>query len=340
MSKRKLTDQQKERIESRQREILQAWETQGDNSGYQRAQIVARTRSSAILRTDDGSQRQAAIRQGVAPLACGDYVLWQHGSQQDHQDTQIDAATNSQEVAVVAVLPRTTVLQRPHSQHGETRPFAANVDCIIIVMAPRPAPRSELLDRYLVIAEASGIRPVLVYNKSDLFHSRPDSLPAFLDLYTDLGYTAFTTSAKTGNGLEKLIDFINQQCVVFAGQSGVGKSTLIQHAVPDQEIQTGQLSANMKGRHTTSTSMLYQLPSGGKIIDTPGVRDIAVWHLDRDTVNEGFVEFAAYFGHCKFSDCQHTHEPGCALKQAVAEEKIDPRRFESYLTILNAEYSH
>jgi len=334
MSKRRLTGQQKERIQSRQREIISAFEKQGEASGYKKAQVVAKTRSSAILQSNS-RQLQAKIRQGVDAIACGDYVLWEQSTQTDNSATA--AQVEQQEVAIVAVLPRKTILQRPHLGHGETRPFAANIDCIIIVMAHKPNPRPELIDRYIVIAEAAGIQPVLVYNKIDLFPTEYTQLPEFLDVYTSLGYKFFATSVKTGQGLDKLIEFISDQCSVFAGQSGVGKSTLIQKAVPDQEIQVGQLSANMKGRHTTSTSMLYRLPSGGKIIDTPGVRDIAVWHLKTDIINKGFAEISPYIGHCKFSDCQHTHEPECALKQAVEDNKIDRRRFESYLAIRDSE---
>lgn len=335
MSKRRLTDQQKERIRSRQREIINAYETQGEASGFTKAQVVAKTRSSAIIQ-NNGLQLQAKIRQGVDAIACGDYVLWEQSTQTD-DSTIASEIDPQQEVAIVAVLPRKTVLQRPYLGHGETRPFAANIDCIIIVMAHKPSPRPELIDRYLVIAEAAGIQPILVYNKIDLLPTEYSQLPEFLEVYTSLGYKLFASSVKTGQGLDSLIDFIGDQCSVIAGQSGVGKSTLIQSAVPDQEIQVGQLSANMKGRHTTSTSMLYQLPSGGKIIDTPGVRDIAVWHLEADIINKGFAEISPYIGQCKFSDCQHTHEPECALKQAAEENKIDSRRFESYLTILNAE---
>ncbi len=340
MSKRRLTDQQKERIQNKQKDILAAYELHGEASGYKKAQVIAKTRSTAIITIGNNQQISAKIRQGIDPVACGDYILWQETP--SHSDPIIPDQTankqqeKSQDVALVAILPRKTVLQRPTS-HGPARPFAANIDCIIIVMAHKPAPRPELLDRYLVIAEAAGIRPVLVFNKCDLLEISRGRLPEFLNLYTDLGYTAFATSAKEGAGLDALMDFIGEQCVVFAGQSGVGKSTLIQYAVPDQEIQTGQLSANMKGRHTTSTSILYNLPTGGQLIDTPGVRDIAVWHLDEPIVNQGFIEFAPFFGRCKFSDCQHTHEPNCALKEAILDHKISQRRFNSYLTILNSD---
>lgn len=334
MSKRRLTGQQKERIQNRQKDIVAAFESLGEASGYKKAQVIAKTRSTAIITTQNNQQISAKIRQGVDPVACGDYILWQDSQETGKDKDKLQEKT--QDVALVAILPRKTVLQRP-TNHGLARPFAANIDCIIIVMAHKPAPRPELLDRYLVIAEAAGIRPVLVFNKCDLLDISRGRLPEFLDLYTNLGYAAFATSAKESLGLDALMDFIGQQCVVFAGQSGVGKSTLIQYAVPDQEIQTGQLSANMKGRHTTSTSILYNLPTGGKLIDTPGVRDIAVWHLDEATVNKGFIEFAPFFGLCKFSDCQHTHEPNCALKEAVSDNKISQRRFDSYLTILNAD---
>lgn len=258
-------------------------------------------------------------RSNIDSLVTGDYVIWREGDPVG---------------VVVAALPRDNILERP-SSFGELRPVAANIDQIVIVIAPVPEPFANLIDRYLVAAEHYRIRPVILLNKVDLLDDdNRESLDALLGVYRDIGYPVVTASCKTRKGLEALKAALTDKTSVFVGQSGVGKSALVNTLLPDAGTQVGELSeAADKGRHTTTSARLYHFPEGGDLIDSPGIREFHLEHLDRDTLLNGFVEFRPYLGHCKFRDCRHDAEPGCRLKQAVEEHAIAPARMASYRAI-------
>ncbi len=260
-------------------------------------------------------------RSNIESLVTGDYVIWQEGDPVG---------------VVIAALPRDNILERP-SSFGELRPVAANIDQIVIVIAPLPEPFSNLIDRYLVAAEHYGIKPVLLLNKSDLInHDNADMLENLLGIYRDIGYTVITASSKVGDGLEQLKTVLDDKTSVFVGQSGVGKSALVNKLLPGVDTQVGQLSdAADKGRHTTTSARLYHFPDGGDLIDSPGIREFHLEHLDRETLLDGFLEFRPFLGHCRFRDCRHDQEPGCRLKQAVEEHDIHPERMTSFRHILD-----
>jgi len=228
------------------------------------------------------------------------------------------------------------VLSRPDAQ-GRLKPVAANVDQLLIVFAVEPSPHANLIDRYLIAAEATGIAPVLVLNKVDLLPDDGGELGQLLERYQALGYPVVRTTTAQPDGLAALYRQLAERTSVFVGQSGVGKSSLIDQLLPEETLRIGALSEDSrKGTHTTTTARLYAMPDArdGVLIDSPGIREFGLTHLDAQTVTDGFIEFRPFLGHCRFRDCRHQAEPGCALLAAVEAGKIHPQRFASYRRIL------
>lgn len=264
-------------------------------------------------------------RSNIEPLVSGDEVV-----------VQCDAAY--EDGVVVAMLPRRSLLQRP-SKMGELKPVAANIDTMVIVAAPEPPPHYNLIDRYLVAAETFGFRPLLLLNKCDLEldEDRGAELDELLNLYRSLGYATLRVSSKAGTGLTELRAHLSQATAIFVGQSGVGKSALVNALLPGVNTLEGSLSdAADKGRHTTTSARLFHFPEGGRLIDSPGIREFGLSHIDARQVLEGFVEFRPLLGTCRFRDCRHETEAGCALREAAASGRIDPRRMQSYELIRNS----
>ena len=259
-------------------------------------------------------------RSNIESLVTGDYVIWQEGDPVG---------------VIIAVLPRENFLERPSSL-GELRPVAANIDQIIIVIAPLPEPHANLIDRYLVAAEHYQLSPVLLMNKSDLlYENNRNEMEGLLSIYRDIGYPVLCVSSKTGDGIDDLKALLDDKTSVFVGQSGVGKSAMINRLLPAANTQVGALSeARDKGRHTTTSARLYHFCEGGDLIDSPGIREFHLEHLDKETLLKGFIEFRPFLGHCKFRDCQHDREPGCQLKQAIEDHLINPLRMSSFRHIL------
>ena len=216
---------------------------------------------------------------------------------------------------------------------GTLRPVAANIDRIVIVVCPSPRTPVNLIDRYLVATAHDDIKPVILLNKVDLLEQAP-GMSQELDEYEALGYEVVRASAKQDDGFKTIVKLVENGNSVFVGQSGVGKSSIIQKLLPDEAIKVGEISeATGKGKHTTTTARLYHIPSGGQLIDSPGIREFGLWHTSEEDLASGFPEIDAEAHHCKFRNCQHTHEPGCAIKTAVAENRILARRLESFLAI-------
>ena len=259
-------------------------------------------------------------RSNIESLVTGDYVIWQEGDPVG---------------VIIAVLPRENFLERPSSL-GELRPVAANIDQIIIVIAPLPEPHANLIDRYLVAAEHYQLSPVLLMNKSDLLDENNRSeMQELLSIYCDIGYPVLSVSSITGARMDELKTLLDDKTSVFVGQSGVGKSAMINRLLPAANTVVGSLSeARDKGRHTTTSARLYHFSEGGDLIDSPGIREFHLEHLDKETLLNGFLEFRPFLGHCKFRDCQHDKEPGCRLKQAIEDQQINPLRMNSFRHIL------
>lgn len=231
------------------------------------------------------------------------------------------------EVHVIEVLPRQTALYRSNARGG-VEPVLANLTLLLVVIAPLPPADPFIADRYLAAAESAGVAARLVLNKAEL--GIEAALRAQLDVYTAVGYECMTVSATTGEGVDALLSGCAGHIAALVGQSGVGKSSLVRRLAPDVEVEIGGLVREEEGRHTTTVSRLYGLPGGGKLIDSPGVRDFApaVDHLDPRTM--GFLEVARLAPGCRFQDCRHMREPDCAVRQGVESGSMDARRYESY----------
>ncbi len=236
---------------------------------------------------------------------------------------------------VEEILPRSTTLSRtdPHNPHLE-RVIAANIDVVVNVVSINSPPlRPGLIDRYLIATGKSGAAPLVCVNKIDLLESAEDLHP--LRPYEESGIQVVLCSATTGEGLDGLADALAGKLCVFAGHSGVGKSSLLNALDPRLSIATSEVSeANEKGRHTTTSSALYRLPNGATVIDTPGIREFGLWAVTKADLRRYYREFD---GHpCAFSDCSHTHEPDCGVKAAVEAGKISQARYEGYVRILGS----
>ena len=238
---------------------------------------------------------------------------------------------------VEAVEPRSSVLTRPDYYDG-LKPVAANVDQMVIVSSVLPELSLNIIDRYLVAAETLNIAPLLVLNKVDLLDKKQRiQYQQWLEEYQRIGYKVLLVSKQTAEGITELEAELKNKVNIFVGQSGVGKSSLVNALMPDFNVEEGEISQNSGlGQHTTTASRLYHIPTGGDLIDSPGVREFGLWHLAAEEVTKAFVEFRPYLGGCKFRDCKHKDDPGCTVREAVDNNKISETRFENYHRILDS----
>ncbi|MCE9633483.1 MAG: ribosome small subunit-dependent GTPase A [Methylophilales bacterium] len=244
-------------------------------------------------------------------LACGDQVEIK--------------STSAGEAVIEGFLPRTSLLYR--SNDFRKKYLAANVTQIIIVLAAKPSYYPELLDRCLIAAESEGIRPLILLNKADLVESA-ESL-AKLQLYKLLGYALLSLSAQ--EDITPLLPWLEGQTSVLVGQSGMGKSTLVNALLPEALVRTREISSALdSGKHTTTAARLYHLNENSHLIDSPGLQEFGLAHLSADKIEHAFVEFRPFLGKCRFNDCHHLHEPDCALLAAVAEGVITESRLQCY----------
>ena len=332
MAKRKLTRRQEWRAEKIQAERLARSqkknaqleaELQGSELGpEQPGRVIIRYGAQVDLEDDNQKLHRCLLRRNLPPLVCGDRVVWQAGP----NDTGV----------VVAMEPRVSLLERPDADN-QLKPVAANIDQILVVAAPEPALDIDLINRYFVAAETTGIPPVLIINKIDLLSDKAFAkLKARFQAYTDIGYSVIYATTKRPHGLDELLAHLRQKTSIFVGQSGVGKSSLIQVLLPEEALRTNTLSESSgEGRHTTTSTRLYHFIHGGELIDSPGVRAFRLGHVSPAQITEGFREFHPYLGHCRFSDCRHDVEPDCALQAALSAGEISRDRFDSYQRIIN-----
>jgi len=283
--------------------------------------VIAQFGKQLLIEDAHGQIHDCVSRRSIDKLVCGDAVQWQRSTQGNG--------------VVVARLERHSELGRPNYQ-GKIRVIAANVDNILIVVAPEPKLEEDLINRYMVAASLTHIPSVLVVNKTDLLSANQrQELESQLDIYRDLDIPVLFISCSQQQGLSDLSPYYSEKLAIVVGQSGVGKSSLIKSLLPDREIRIGNISARSKlGKHTTTAARLYRIRRGG-IVDSPGIREFGLEHINAEVIAHGFVEFRPYLGSCKFNDCLHQHEPGCAIKNAL-QQSISPRRYQSYLRILKS----
>jgi ribosome biogenesis GTPase len=247
--------------------------------------------------------------------------------------------TAEKEGAIVSIAPRTSFLSRVDISGRKEQLIAVNIDLAIIsVSLVEPPLKPSLIDRYLIAAAKGNLRPVIVINKIDLLPSASEEekelYANFLSAYEPLGYPILSVSAETGVGLDSLRAILHNQTSVFSGQSGVGKSSLL-NACFGLMLKTGELTQKTaKGAHTTTRAELLPLPGGGYCVDTPGIRSFALWNLEKQDVLEHFTEFTSFKKKCKYPDCSHIVEPECAVCKAVEKGKIAELRYTSYLTLI------
>ena len=332
MAKRRLSEQQTRRIRDQQHRRAQR-AADGDISGdgdlgpEQSGLVISHFGTQLDVEVLEGEQRgdivRCRLRTNLDALVTGDRVVWQ---------PRLDGDGG----VVVASLPRHSLLSRPDSHSGLPRPVAANIDQILVVIAPQPEPFANLIDRYLVAAEACDIEPILLLNKSDLLDANNRSpIDALLATYRNIGYRVLCASTVDRNGLDELRARLDDRISVFVGQSGVGKSSLISTLLPGEEIRVGELSqAVSKGRHTTTTARLFHLPGGGDLIDSPGIREFGVGHLSRTDIEAGFRELRPLLGRCRFRNCRHDAEPGCAVREAETNGAMTAQRSFSLRALL------
>ncbi len=324
----KVHEERTQRAQKRERDISRQMKA-GDLSEEQEGMVIAHFGQlldiEALEGEDKGEIHRCHVRANIDSLVTGDRVIWRAGKDLTG--------------VIEARLERQTLLQRPDN-YGNLKPVASNIDYIVIVIAPEPEPFQGLIDRYIVAAETVGIPPVVLLNKTDLLtEENRKPIDEMMELYKSLGYHTIRASAKSNDdeGMTELFSWLDNHTSVFVGQSGVGKSSLIQELLPEHNIRIGDLSENTrKGTHTTTTAKLFHLPSGGDLVDSPGIREFGLWHIGEQELLEGFTEFRPHLGYCRFRDCKHQSEPKCAILAAVESGEISQRRMDSYRHIKNA----
>ncbi|MES3035701.1 MAG: ribosome small subunit-dependent GTPase A [Gemmatimonadota bacterium] len=282
-----------------------------------------RARSSVKSRADKRDDRNDESEVPTLKLAVGDEV-------------RIELDDEGARWAISEIMPRRSQLARraPGGGYGQ-RIVAANVDQVLVVFAAaNPEPHPRMIDRFLIIAEANDIAAHVVINKSDLVS--PESVRLRFADYERAGYPVHVTSTTSGRGLEALRAVLEGRTTALSGPSGVGKSSLLNAMFHGLDLRVGEISQSVnKGRHTTVGALLHPLPSGGFVVDTPGLREIGMWGLTAEHLDGYFPEFRPFFGQCRFADCVHVVEPGCAVREALARDEISPVRYDTYVRLLD-----
>ncbi len=276
------------------------------------ADVIATYGRHLLLRDAAGALQKARPFGRALAIVCGD---------------RVECEVRAEEWLVTAALPRTCLLRRS-TLRGRSEPLAANLTQLAVVLAPVPQPDLFLVDRYLGCAESLGLRALVVLNKSDMPEAA--QLLETMSPYAALGYDVLAVSADS-HGALPLRKALRDHVTILVGQSGVGKSSLTRLVTSDSsDIAIGDLMRDEEGRHTTTASRLYDCLDGGRMIDTPGVRDFAPAIDDLEPATLGFREVARLAPQCRFQDCRHMQEPACAVRAAVTAGTMDARRYESY----------
>ena len=276
--------------------------------------VITRYGQRQLVESNNGDLFQATGRQNIGLSVAGDRVLFQK--------------VEGDEGVVTAIYPRKTELKR------QDRLIAANIDQLWLVVAIEPHFQFELIDRYLIMAENSNLPINIIVNKIELSNN-DNQLSNDFSHYIDLGYDVHFLSVKNKTNLEKLKKSLVDRSHIFLGQSGVGKSSLINSLIPDLDLRVNEISTKSKlGKHTTTNTTIYHIPSGGDLIDSPGIREFQLDDLTEKQIVNGFREFKSLIGKCRFRNCQHINEPNCAIKKAIESGNINSSRYESYLNIL------
>ena len=340
MAKRRLSIQQKRRIDSKQKskinnDLLSDSKLQLDESSTQTARVISHHGRQIFAETESLEKIKCKIRQNLGDIACGDYVLVQRTAESKDQAQTNTVSSDASQYVVIAIKERSNLLVKTGFA-GAIKPVAANIGQLVIVTALKPKPNPYLIDRYLTAAENLPAKALIVINKVDLMDPETKRLVDNLTaLYKGIGYDVISSSMKRDTGLDALSEALSNTTSILVGLSGVGKSSIVKAILPKEEIRIGETSeATGEGKHTTTVSALYHLKCNGIIIDSPGVRDFTPINNSISEITHGFKDVRKFNGACKFSNCSHTNEPGCAMKKAVSDGLLNEQRFNNYLRML------
>ena len=334
MAKRNLSKQQQRRIASQQKNKITDDNLKLDESSTQTARVISHhgRQLYAEAENPDKSLRKikCKIRQNLGDIACGDFVIVQQALDPDGK-----IKTGESQNVVVAVKERTNLLVKTGFA-GAIKPVAANIGQLVIVTSLKPKPNPYLIDRYLTAAENLPAKALIIINKIDLLDKNAKQDIADLTaLYQGIGYRVISSSIKQNIGLDEISDALSNTTSILVGLSGVGKSSIVKSILPKEEIRIGETSATSgEGKHTTTVSALYHLKDNGIIIDSPGVRDFTPINKSLDEITNGFIDVRQFNGACKFTNCSHTNEPECAMKQAVIDNQLNKQRLDNYLRLI------
>jgi len=301
-----------------------------------RGLVYKSTGSWYVVKGEDQRFYQARIKgvfkiddiTSTNPISVGDVVDMEEESE------------GGKNVIITAIHNRRNYINRQSPSHRmQHHIVAANVDqCLLVATLKEPRTSQGFIDRFLVACEAYHVPAIIVFNKADLYRDKEKvKFHAMSKMYADIGYQVLLVSVKLEEGLGELRDLLKDRITLISGHSGVGKSSLINLIIPDLALKTKDVSGwSGKGLHTTTFAEMFDLPEGGGIIDTPGIREFGLVDITRQELSHYFPEMRELIQHCQFNNCLHMNEPGCAVKEAVEEERIDIDRYVSYCTILDS----
>ena len=295
--------------------------------------VIKNTGSWYTVKTDDGTIVDSKIKgnfrlkgiRSTNPVAVGD---------------RVEIIRNQEGTAFINTIEdrRNYIIRKSQNLSKQSHIIAANVDqAFLIVTVNYPQTSTTFIDRFLASAEAYSVPVTLVFNKTDLLGEEERHYQdMMMTLYNTVGYKCVATSAETGEGVEALLPMLHDKITVLSGNSGVGKSTLINRILPDVNLRTAEISdTHNTGMHTTTFSEMLELPQGGYIIDTPGIKGFGTFNMEPEEITSYFKEIFKFSKDCRFNNCTHTHEPGCAVLKAVEDHYIAASRYQSYLSMLN-----
>jgi ribosome biogenesis GTPase len=318
-----LTRRQKWRIEKIQAERIARANKASDNSEdlldnageTQTGLVITRYGQHLLVEAESGELYQCTGRRNIELSVAGDQVIFQ--------------TIGNDEGVVTALLERDNLLRRSQ------KVIAANIDQLWLVVAVEPHYQFELIDRYLVVAENAELPINIVVNKIEL-SQKINQIKYDFSMYESAGYSVHYLSVEEQTNIAELKALLNDKTHIFLGQSGVGKSSLINELIPDLNLRVNEISTKSKlGKHTTTNTTLYHIPSGGDLIDSPGIREFQLDDLTDKEILSGFREFKPFIGQCKFRNCAHINEPNCAIKQAVESGEIHTQRYQNYLNLIS-----